>query len=115
MEVYMKLQNDNTIQSVSKIKRTCSSILLFLTTAAAFSQSDIIPGEVKTTFEAISDWIKNEFAPVLLGIFWIISAIVFGYNKDSNRAKTAFIAVTIACIAIGLGIKIVEKFLKMGN
>lgn len=111
----MKLQNDNTIQSVSKIKLTYVSVLLFLTTAAAFPQSDIIPSEVKTTFEAIRDWIQNELASVLLGIFWIISAIVFGYNKDSGRAKTAFIAVTIACIAIALGIKIVEKFLKMGN
>lgn len=111
----MKLQNDNTIQSVGKIKRTYVSVLLFLTMAAAFSQSDIIPSEVKTTFEAMRDWIKNELAPVLLGIFWIASGIVYAYHKDSNRAKTAFIAVTIACIAIGLGIKIVEKFLKMGN
>ena len=111
----MKLQNDNTIQSVSKIKRCYALVLLFFMTASAFSQSDIIPSEVRTTFEAIRDWIQNEFAPILLGIFWIMSAIVFGYNKDSSRAKTAFIAVTIACIAIGLAIKIVEKFLKMGK
>lgn len=111
----MKLMNDKrSIQvSVSKIKGIAASVLLFLTTASAFAQSDIIPSEIKTTFESLRDWIKEEIAPVLLGIFWIATAIYYAYHKDSNRAKAAFIAVSIAAFAIGLGIKIVEKFLKM--
>ncbi|MGI5056959.1 hypothetical protein [Treponema socranskii] len=111
----MKLMNDKKSihVSVSKMKGIAASVLLFFTTASAFAQSDIIPSEIKTTFETLRDWIKDEIAPVLLGIFWICMAIYYGYHKDSNRAKTAFIAVTIAAIAIGIGIKIVEKGMKL--
>ena len=107
----MKLMNDKrSIRAlVSKMKGGAASVLLFLTTASAFAQSDIIPSEIKTTFETIRDWIKDEIAPVLLGIFWICTAIYYGYHKDSNRAKTAFIAVTIAAIAIGIGLKSLKK------
>lgn len=113
----MKLQNDNRF--IHLVKKQSKAILTFAfmlcVSGAAIAQSDIIPSEIKTTFEAVRDWIKDELAPVLLGIFWIGTAVYYAYHKDSNRAKAAFIAVSIAAFAIGLGIKIVEKFLKMGN
>lgn len=113
----MKLQNDNRF--IHLVRKHSKEILTFAfmlcISGAAFAQSDIIPSEIKTTFEALRDWIKDEIAPVLLGMFWIGTGIYYGYHKDSNRAKAAFIAVTISAFAIGVGLKVVERFLKMGN
>lgn len=96
-------------------KKIIITLLLFLITASVFGASDIIPAEVKTTFESVRDWVKDELAVVILGLLWVCSCIAYAFNKDSNRAKMAFLAVSISCVAIGLGLSVVEKFVSIGG
>lgn len=83
--------------------------------AKLYGQSDIIPQEIITTGESFREFILGEFALIILGIIWAGACLAFAFNKDSQRAKIGFIAVTISCIALGLTQTIINQFVSMGN
>lgn len=103
------------IKEIICSKKTQVTACLIMAHSASYGQSDLIPQELKSTAETILSYIKGDIAVILLSIFFVCSAVAYGFHKESQKAKTAFIAVCVACFVVALAPAIVEKFVKMGK